>query len=299
MEQQNKYRVVVSARAAQTLVSHAAFLAQVSPAAAERLTVEFEKAAKSLEQMPQRCPWLKGEYIPKNAYRFILFEKRYMMMQSEGVAEFKDGEPWITENETLHRVCETIVDMGKRKACYLANSWSDYIDQSIQGDMVAGVLNGNWIIPTMEAVTENSGKWEITTIPTLDGGEGYASNGGCGLYITANCGNVDLAKSFLAYTFGGSTQTYDNALRDGGVVTTVLKCADSDVYNEGVEFFNNEPIYKQIVEMGSHVPVIEQSDYHFRAGVYLITAIINTVNGSNLDDELANAEQQLRFEMGL
>ena len=29
-----------------------------------------------------------------------------------------------------------------------------------------------------------------TTIPTLDGGEGYASNGGCGLYITANCGNV-------------------------------------------------------------------------------------------------------------
>lgn len=61
MEQQNKYRVIVSARAAQMLVSHAAFLAQVSPAAAERLTVEFEKAAKSLEQMPQRCPWLRGE----------------------------------------------------------------------------------------------------------------------------------------------------------------------------------------------------------------------------------------------
>ena len=80
MEQQNKYRVTVSARAAQMLVSHAAFLAQVSPAAAERLTVEFEKAAKSLEQIPQRCPWLRGEYIPKNAYRFILFEKRYMLI---------------------------------------------------------------------------------------------------------------------------------------------------------------------------------------------------------------------------
>lgn len=65
MEQQNKYRVIVSARAAQMLVSHAAFLAQVSPAAAERLTVEFEKAAKSLEQMPQRCPWLRGEYAFK------------------------------------------------------------------------------------------------------------------------------------------------------------------------------------------------------------------------------------------
>lgn len=52
----------------------------------------------------------------------------YIMMQSEGVAEFKDGEPYITENETMHRVCETIVDMAKKNVCYLANSWSDYID---------------------------------------------------------------------------------------------------------------------------------------------------------------------------
>ena len=72
----------------------------------------------------------------------------YIMMQAEGVAEFKDGEPYITENETMHRVCETIVDMAKKNVCYLANSWSDYIDQSIQGDMVAGVVQGNWIIPT-------------------------------------------------------------------------------------------------------------------------------------------------------
>ena len=80
MKQQNKYRVIVSERATQMLVSHVAFLAQVSPEAAERLTTEVEKAANSLELMPQRCPWLTGEYIPRNAYRFILFEKRYMII---------------------------------------------------------------------------------------------------------------------------------------------------------------------------------------------------------------------------
>ncbi len=81
MEKQNsKYRIVVSEQVTQMLVSHAAFLAQVSPEAAERLTVEFEKAASSLEIMPQRCLWLAGEYIPRNAYRFILFEKRYMII---------------------------------------------------------------------------------------------------------------------------------------------------------------------------------------------------------------------------
>lgn len=80
MEQQNKYRVIVSGQATQMLVSHAAFLAQASPEAAEQLTAEFEKTANSLERIPQRYPWLTGEYIPRNVYRFILFEKRYMII---------------------------------------------------------------------------------------------------------------------------------------------------------------------------------------------------------------------------
>ena len=80
MEKPNKYRVIVSEQAARMLVSHASFLAQVSPKAALRLTEEFEKSAHSLETMPQRCPWLIGDYIPRNAYRYILFEKRYMLI---------------------------------------------------------------------------------------------------------------------------------------------------------------------------------------------------------------------------
>ncbi len=80
MEQHNKYKVIVSKRATQMLVSHAAFLARVSPKAAQRLTSEFEKTAKSLEFMPQRCPWFICENIPKNVYRYILFEKRYMII---------------------------------------------------------------------------------------------------------------------------------------------------------------------------------------------------------------------------
>lgn len=80
MEQQNRYQVTVSERAMQMLVSHAAFLARMNPQAAERLVDSFEEAAHSLETMPQRCPWLSGEYIPRHAYRFLLFERRYMIV---------------------------------------------------------------------------------------------------------------------------------------------------------------------------------------------------------------------------
>lgn len=222
----------------------------------------------------------------------------YMMMQAEGVSQFKDGKPYITENETLVTIVEKLVEMAKEGILLMPNSWSDYTDKAIQGDQVAGVMNGNWILPTIEKVEANSGKWEITTMPTLEGGEGYASNGGSSLYITSNCGNVDLAKDFLAYTFGGSTTTYDNALRDGGVISTYAPAGETEVYNEGVEFFNNQPIYADIVEMGTHVQKVEQSDFHYAARDYVGSAIVKIINGTDTMDALKEAEDRLNFDMG-
>lgn len=222
----------------------------------------------------------------------------YIMMQAEGVSQFKDGKPYITENETLVTIVEKLVEMAKENVLLMPNSWSDYTDKAIQGDQVAGVMNGNWIIPTIEKVEANSGKWAITSMPTLEGGEGYASNGGSSLYITSNCQNVDLAKDFLSYTFGGSTTTYDNALKDGGVISTYAPAGETEVYNEGVEYFNNQPIYADIVEMGTHVQTVEQSDYHYSARNYVGSAIVNIINGADTMDALQEAEDQLNFEMG-
>ena len=74
----------------------------------------------------------------------------YMMLQEEGVSQFKNGEPYIKDNETLVKVFNVVAQLAQDKVLYLANDWSDYTDQAIQGDMVAGVFNGNWIIPTMK-----------------------------------------------------------------------------------------------------------------------------------------------------
>lgn len=222
----------------------------------------------------------------------------YLMCQAEGVSQFKDGKPYITENETLKQIVQIIADMANEGILLLANSWSDYTDKAIQGDQVAGVMNGNWIIPTIEKVEANSGKWEITSMPTITGEEGYASNGGSSLYITSNCKNAELAKDFLKYTFGGSTVTYDNALKNGGVVSTYIPAGDSEVYNENIAFFNDTPVYAKIAEMGSHVKTIEQSPYHYTCRTQIAAAIVNIINGSSLEDELKNAESQLNFEMG-
>ncbi len=226
----------------------------------------------------------------------------YMMMQAEGLSQWTDGAPNFVDNEPLKRIVEVIVQGAKDGTILLANSWSEYCDQTIVGNQVAGVMNGNWIIPTIRQVADNSGKWGLTTIPTLDGGkEGYAANGGSSLYLTGNCKNPELAREFLAYTFGGgegSMETYDNALRDGGVITCCISAGKSDVYQEGIEYFGGQAIYSDIVAMGAFVPVIEQSDYHYIARTYIGNAITNIINGGDLDAELEGAQSQVEFEMG-
>jgi len=74
------YKVIIQTPAAQMLVEHASFLAQVSITAAERLVDEFYTKAKSLEHMPERCPWLSGYSIPEKKYRKLLFENYYMLV---------------------------------------------------------------------------------------------------------------------------------------------------------------------------------------------------------------------------
>lgn len=226
----------------------------------------------------------------------------YMMLQAEGKSQWKDNTtPDIAGNETFKKIFEVIVQGAKDGTIILANDWSEYTDQTIMGDQVAGVMNGNWIIPTIEQVDANSGKWALTTIPTLDGGkEGYAANGGSSLYVTANCQKPDLACAFLAYTFGGgegAMDTYDAALKDGGVITTCISAGKSSVYQEGVDFFNGQAIYADIVEMGSHVPVIQQSDYHYNLRTLVGNAITNVVNGADVDSEIGGIQEQIEFEI--
>ena len=221
----------------------------------------------------------------------------YMMMQAEGESQFKDGKAFIAGNEKLTRIISIICDMVKENVLILANDWTGYTNETIMQDQVAGVFNGNWIIPTMSQVTDNAGKWQITTVPTLDGGDGYAANGGSSLYITANCQNPELAKKFLAYTFGGSTKTYDEALLKGGVIGCCLSAAQSDVYKEGVPFFNGQAVYSDIVEMGSHVPIVEQNDFHYTVRTSIGNAIQNILGGQDVESALQAAQEEIDFAM--
>lgn len=75
-----KYRVIVSQKAADMLTDCAVFIARVSEEAALKFLDEFERQVQSLQRSPLRCPLLRGDYLPENKYRKLLLQNRYLIL---------------------------------------------------------------------------------------------------------------------------------------------------------------------------------------------------------------------------
>ncbi len=80
MEKKPQYKVIVSDHARQMLAGHVRFLAQKSPSAARKVKNNLMDAIRSLNKMPERCPFLEAEFIPPNKYHKMFVEKWYLIL---------------------------------------------------------------------------------------------------------------------------------------------------------------------------------------------------------------------------
>ncbi len=74
------YKVIISDRSRQMLAAHIRFLANESPSAARKAKEQLMDAIHSLQQMPQRFPFLEAEFIPPNKYHKMFVEKYYLVL---------------------------------------------------------------------------------------------------------------------------------------------------------------------------------------------------------------------------
>ncbi len=104
-----------------------------------------------------------------------------MMLQSCGVSLFdENGNPVVVGNETLKRTMEMYAALVKAGVLVEADSWEHYIE-NIDEDKVAGVIDGCWIMASIQQNTKHRGKWAVTNMPKLtgvDGATNYSNNGG-------------------------------------------------------------------------------------------------------------------------
>ena len=76
----NKYHVLISDRAKRMLGEHIRFMAQVSKEAALEKKKRILDGIRSLEQMPERFPYLDEPYILPNKYHKMFIENWYLVL---------------------------------------------------------------------------------------------------------------------------------------------------------------------------------------------------------------------------
>ena len=80
MDENRKYKVVVSDRAKRMLGAHICFMAQVNKEAAAAKKNEIMTALRSLSRLPQRFPSFEELYITPNKYHKMLLEKKCSLL---------------------------------------------------------------------------------------------------------------------------------------------------------------------------------------------------------------------------
>lgn len=74
------YKVIITSEAADMLISHSRFIANVSEKAAMQFVKEFNNKTKSLEIFPERNPLVFDSMIPEGKYRKHVISKRYLLI---------------------------------------------------------------------------------------------------------------------------------------------------------------------------------------------------------------------------
>ena len=223
------------------------------------------------------------------------------MLQSCGESLFnEDGSVNIADNKALKPILEIYSQMVADGTLVEVTDWDQYI-ASINNGTTAGVINGCWIMASITANDDQSGKWALTNMPKLDGIDGatnYSNNGGSSWAISSNCKKQDLAIDFMKSTFAGSTALYDDIIAKGAL-STWAPAGDSEAYAQPVAFFSDDPVYAKIVDFATKTPSNITGAFYYDARDAVGTALSNIIQtGADMDSEIQTAQETVEFNMG-
>lgn len=225
-----------------------------------------------------------------------------MMLQSCGASLFnEDGTGNIAENDVLKKCVEIYAQMVADGTLVEVTDWDQYIS-SLNSSTVASTFNGCWIMASIQAAEDQSGKWAVTNMPKLDDVENasnYSNNGGSSWAISSNTSHKDLAVDFLNATFAGSTELYDDIISKGALATWA-PAGESDAYNVPVDFYGGDAVYAKIVDFATKTPSNTTGAFYYDARDAVGVALSNiTQTGADVDSELQSAQETLDFSMGM
>lgn len=222
-----------------------------------------------------------------------------VMLQSTGSWYFDESDNvTIANNENLDKVFNVYKELVDNNIVALYNDSHGY-NNALWSGTTAGVCQGCWVMSTIKKGEDQSGNWALTNIPKVDGidsATNYSNNGG-GSWMVINKENAAVAKAFLAETFAGSVELYNEILPETSAIATYLPAREAKNYGLGDDFFGGQTIYQTIMSYANEVPQINYGLYSSEAYDAIATAMTKVLGGTNISDALQEAEEAVSFQM--
>ncbi|SFR70870.1 carbohydrate ABC transporter substrate-binding protein, CUT1 family [Agromyces sp. CF514] len=173
--------------------------------------------------------------------------------------------------------------------------WSDEWYKGLGDGSIASLVIGAWMPGVLESsVPDAAGDWAVAPMPTYDGTPVAAENGGGGQSVTKQSENPALAAAFLRW-LNSDPASIDVFLQSGGFPSTTAELSDPDFLAYESDYFGGQKINEVLTQASKDVSTGWQ---YLPYQVYANSIFGDTVgqayaNGSDLDDALANWQDQL------
>lgn len=224
-----------------------------------------------------------------------------IMMQSAGSwYTDADGNVSFTDNQALKDAITTykkLVDAGITKQ---TADWDQFVGAFNNGE-VASVVSGCWVASSIKAAEDQSGKWAVAPVPRMSENENSinaSSIGGGAWYVLQNVGNADLAKDFVATTFGSNVDLMNQLVSDISLVSTLNAAAEAPNVSEGVEYFGGQTVNKDFAEWTAEVPTVNYGMHTYALEDIMSEAVQAIVGGGDMDQVLSDYEEQAKAAVG-
>ena len=143
-------------------------------------------------------------------------------------------------------------------------------------------------------------KWKMAPIPKMstDDATHYSNQGGSSWFVLKKLQRTQmLQQKFLADTFWRKHRAFMISLmKSNNIIGTYLPAADIEAVNTESEFFSGQQINKTLVDWEAQIPSVNTGAFSAEAQSALLAVTPNILNGSDLDTELAAAEEQFKSD---
>lgn len=245
------------------------------------------------------------EVRTKTGKAFLSFDKAdggliRVMLQSAGQWYFNsDGSTNIVSNGALKEGMEIYKKIVEADIIKPTSGWNDWVGAFNTGD-AASVTSGVWILGSIKAAADQSGKWALAPVPKLSSVDSVnASNlGGSSWYILENTGNKELAVDFMNKIYVEDIDFYQDILTKNGAVATYMPAHSGEAYMAADEFFGGQHIFEEISGYIKEIPSINYGLYTYEADAALMGQIDDVVAGKKtVENALTAAEEQLKHSI--